>query len=262
MLEWLSAPFEAYLPQDLAALALAMVWGQKSALSPDQYQMFSSTGLLHLLVLSGQNITLLVGFLGVLTKKLGVKVQLLLTIGAALFYLRVFGSEPPIVRASVMAILSALAVFLQAATLPLFLLALTALGMLIYQPEWLGSLSFQLSLAATLGILVFYPYFQNRWRFKSPLSQAFFLSLSAQILTTPLLLVNFRQFSLLTLPVNVVAGLLVEPIMGLGVLLSFVGNSLPLLGPLVALGLFGFLSLLAHLVEIVFPLSLIFTVRI
>jgi hypothetical protein len=56
--------------------------------------------------------------------------------------------------------------------------------------------------------------------------------------------------------------LLVEPIMGLGVLLSFVGNSLPLLGPLVALGLFGFLSLLAHLVEIVFPLSLIFTVRI
>jgi len=262
MLEWLSAPFAIYLPQNLAALAVAMVWGQKSALSPDQYQMFSSTGLLHLLVLSGQNITLLVGFLGVLTQRLGVKVQLFLTIGVALFYLAVFGSEPPIVRASVMAILSALAIFFQSTALPLFLLGLTASGMLICQPEWLGSLSFQLSLAATLGILLLYPYFQSRLKFKNSLSQAFFLSLSAQIFTTPLLLVNFRQFSLLTLPVNVVAGLLVEPIMGLGVLLSFVGNSLPLLGPLVALGLFGFLSLLELLVKLVFPLSLIFTVRI
>jgi len=262
MLEWLSAPFVRYLPQNLSALGLAMVWGQKDLLNSLQYQMFRSTGLLHLLVLSGQNITLLVGFFGLLTRRAGLKLQLFVTICIALFYLVVFGKEPPIIRASLMAILSSMAVLWQSPTIPIFLLGLTCLIMLVYEPGWLGSLSFQLSVAATLGILVFYPYFVSRFKRRNLVMSTLLLSLSAQILTTPLLLINFRQIPLLTLPINVLAAWLVEPIMVLGVALSVLGNFIPPLAPILSAGLFGFLNLLEHLVSLLYPFSLELTLRI
>jgi len=262
MLEWLSLPFGQFLPQNLSALGLAMVWGQKANLSSLQYQMFRSTGLVHLLVLSGQNITLLVGFLNILARRAGRRLQTLITLAVALFYLVVFGNEPPIIRASLMAMLSAMAFSLQSPTLPLFLLGLTSLLMLAWQPSWIHSLSFQLSFGATLGILVFYPFLVSRFKPQRFWQDPIFLSLSAQIFTTPLLLLNFRELPLLTLPINVLAAALVEPIMVLGVSLSLFGNLFPPLAPLLSLGLFGFLSLLEGLVSIVYPLSLKLTLRI
>ena len=262
IVDYLVKPFFQYLPTDLAALAAAMVWGQKQHLSSHQYQIWQTTGLLHLLVLSGQNITLLVGFVQVFGKRFDVKFGLIMTIMVALFYLLVFGQEPPIVRASIMAIISALAIFGQTTTPPLLILFLTTILLLIYQPAWLQSLSFQLSIGATAGILGFYPYFQQKYKLRPGLKSMFFISLSAQIFTTPLLLINFRQVSLLTLPLNTVVAFLVEPIMFVGVLLSLTGNWLNFLNPILNLALFGLLYLLNSLVELGYLLSLPFIFRI
>jgi competence protein ComEC len=262
MIGRLTEPFFHYLPSDLASLGAAMVWGQKQYLTSQQYQMWQTTGLLHLLVLSGQNITLLVGFLQIFVKGLALKFRLLVVISVALFYLLAFGGEAPIVRASTMAVLGALTIYLQTTAPPLVLLLLSALGMLAVKPEWLGSLSFQLSFAATFGIVVFYPLFLQRFRFKSELSKMFFVSLSAQILTTPLLLFVFRDVSLLTLPINTVVAFLVEPIMVVGVLVSLVGNLFPPLLPVFSLAFFGLLKFLSWLVAACYPLSLLFRLKI
>jgi len=256
MIDYLIKPFFQYLPSDLSALGAAMIWGQKQFLSSQQYQIWQTTGLLHLLVLSGQNITLLVGFAQIFSKRLNPKFGLFMTVAVAVFYLLVFGQDPPIVRASIMAILSSLALFSQTTSPPLYLLLLTVILMLIFQPQWLQSLSFQLSVASTAGIMFFYPRFQVKYRFKSELTSAFFLSLSAQILTTPLLLYNFRQISLLALPLNTLVSFLVEPIMFVGVSLSLIGNWLPLFSPLLSLVFFGLLAILNWLVNVSYPLSL------
>ena len=239
-----------------------MIWGQKQYLNSYQYKLWQTTGLLHLLVLSGQNITLLVGFFNILVKKWGIKWQLVVTLLVASFYLVVFGSEPPIIRSCLMAILSALVLYQQTTTPPLYLLFLTSATMLFFKPEWLTSLSFQLSFGATLGILWFYPIFQAKYKFKSELAMMFFVSLSAQIFSTPLLLIYFRQISLLVLPINVVVGLVVEPIMLVGVLTSLSALALPILTPVFSLVLFGLLSLLNLLVENAYPLSMLFQLRI
>lgn len=262
MIEYLIKPFFQYLPSDLSALAAAMVWGQKQFLTSQQYQVWQTTGLLHLLVLSGQNITLLVGFVQIFGKRFGPKASLLITATVAGFYLLVFGQEPPIVRASIMAILSCLALFSQATSPPLYLLFFSVFLMLIVQPQWLQSLSFQLSVAATAGIMIFYPWFQARYRFKSSLASAFFLSLAAQIFTTPLLLFNFRQISLLVLPLNTLVSFLVEPIMLAGIILSLTGNWLTILSPLFSLILFGLLSILSWLVNVCYPWSLLFQLQL
>ena len=239
-----------------------MIWGQKQYLNAYQYKLWQTTGLLHLLVLSGQNITLLVGFFNILVKKLGTKYQVMVTFLVAGFYLVVFGSEPPIIRSCLMAILAALVLYQQTTTPPIFLLFLTSATMLFFKPEWLTSLSFQLSFGATLGILWFYPIFQTKYKFKSELASMFFVSLSAQIFTTPLLLIYFRQISLLVLPINVVVGLLVEPIMLVGVLTSLSTYLIPILTPIFSLVLFGLLSLLNMIVENAYPISMLFQLKI
>lgn len=262
MIDYLVKPFFQYLPSDLSALAAAMIWGQKQYLSSQQYQIWQTTGLLHLLVLSGQNITLLVGFLQIFGKNFGPKFSLFITVLVALFYLYVFGSEPPIVRASIMAIFASLAMLDRATTPPLYLLFLTALLMVIYKPEWLSSLSFQLSIASTAGILAFYPYFQARWHFRPGLKSIFFVSLSAQLLTTPLLLINFRQVPLISLPLNTLVGFLVEPIMFIGVLLSLTFGWLKFLAPVLSLILFSLLGIVNFLIQTVYDLSLNWQLKI
>lgn len=258
----LTQPYFNYFPNDLAGLASAMVWGQKQHLSAYHYELFQKTGLLHLLVLSGQNITLLVSFFNSLSQALGHKVKLIITIGIALFYLLVFGGDPPIVRSSLMAIMSSLVILQQKNTLPIYLLFIVSSLLLLINPSWWTSLSFWLSVSATLGIQLFYPYFQAKYHFKNQLAQTFFLSLSAQILTTPLLILVFREVSLITLPMNVLVGWLVEPIMFLGVLLSLVGQFFKPLAYLISWFLFGLLQLLNLLVKIGYQIGQNWLIRI
>lgn len=172
----------------------------------------------------------------------------------ALFYVLTFRGEAPIIRASIMAILTSLTVWGSHTTPSLFILFLTSSLMLSFKPEWLGNLSFQLSFGATLGIILFYPYFMARFQFKSEWASAFWLSFSAQIFTAPLLLINFRELSLFSLPLNTLVACLIEPIMFLGVLLSLLGH-LPILGQLISLPLMGCLSLLDMIVRFSYPLS-------
>lgn len=262
MISFLTKSFFQFLPPDMAGIAAGMVWGQKQYLTAYQYQIFRTTGLLHLLVLSGQNITLLMGFFAILTRYLGLKAKLLITVLIALFYVLVFGGEAPIVRAAIMATLSSLVILAQTTTPALLILAITSLVMLYFKPAWLNSLSFQLSVAATAGILLFYPYFQKQLRLRSTILSAFFLSLSAQIFTTPLLLLNFREISLISLPINAAVSFLVEPIMLIGVALSLLGQLFPLLGQLLGLVLLGLLRLLELMVELSFPFSQLMMLRI
>ncbi len=241
----MSEPFFRYLPADMAAVAAGMVWGQRQLLDADQFGAFRSTGLLHLLVLSGQNITLLVGFFQNLDKWLGYRLKIGLTMAVALFYLAVFSSEPPIVRASLMAVLNGLVILKERATPPLYIFFLTALVMLVFRSEWIGSLSFWLSMAATFGIYTLY-----RPLLKKLKIEALALSVSAQVFTTPLLLLTFREFPLLALPMNVLVTVLVEPIMFFGVLLSLAYHLCPFLTIPLSFILFGILKLLLFLVEL------------
>ncbi len=258
--EYLVKPYFRLLPYDLASVLAAAVWGQKQYLTPLQYEIFQKTGLLHLLVLSGQNITLFLGFFAGLERFFGYKFKLYLTVFIAMAYIFIFSGKPPIVRASIMATLAALTVFLDKQTQALYLTFLAAVIMLALRPNWIGNISFWLSFSATAGIVVFYPYFKQK--FRQPLLDPFFVSLSAQILTTPILLFAFREVSLLALPMNVLVAWLVEPIMFLGVLLSAVGLVSVSVARFLAISVFGIVKIFIGLVEFGYQIGGFLTIRI
>lgn len=248
IISFLTKPFFDYLPTDLAELLSAMVWGQKRALSSELYSIFQKTGLLHLLVLSGQNISLVVGFMEIFQGQVGYHIRLIFTILISIFYLIIFIQEPSIVRAGLMSIFSSYVVLRQRNTLPIFIFLLTLIIMLIFNSSWLSSLSFWLSASSTAGILLLYPSLKKKY--PGPLLSGFWVSLSAQLFTLPIILLVFRETSLLSLPLNLIVGFLIEPIMFFGIILSLFGNFIPLISLVTSLILFGLLKIVLMIISL------------
>jgi competence protein ComEC len=124
-------------------------------------------------------------------------------------------------------------------------------------------------MSATGGIVLFYSSLfilisrsKKLQRLPKEIKQILALTLSAQIFTTPLLLIFFREYPLLSIPINLVVSFFVEPIMVFGILLSL----LSLLGPIItfplSLILFGLLQTLLTIISWLGHLSALFVLRI
>ncbi|MFA6005811.1 MAG: ComEC/Rec2 family competence protein [Patescibacteria group bacterium] len=219
-LNWVTEPYFKYLPQEEAALLAGIVWGQKTYLTTGSLDLFRQTGLLHLLVLSGQNITLLLAFFDPLTQWVNFRLKLIIVVMVAGFYCIGFSSEPSIVRASVMAIVSSGVIMFERQTPSMYVFLLSEIVLLIYQPMWLWNISFWLSTAATFGIILLYPSLRSKNYIRNQIG----LTFAAQVFTTPIILLNFRQYPLLSILSNLFVTWLIEPIMFFGVILSFAGH--------------------------------------
>ncbi|TFU14249.1 DNA internalization-related competence protein ComEC/Rec2 [Thermus tengchongensis] len=230
------APFRARLAQGLSPPALevleGLVLGDKRGLE-DTYAQFQKAGLAHLLALSGLHVGFLVASLVFLLTPLG-RWRYLLALLALPFYLWLAGPSPSLVRASLMAGLSLLGLFLglgaagvlQALGLALFL-------QLLWWPASLLSLSFQLSHLAVAGIALLLPALPQPQGARGYLAGALLTSLAAQVPLVPLLLHRFGFLPLLSPLSNLLALPLVSLLVPLGFLKLFLGGLLaPLLEPL------------------------------
>lgn len=258
VVDWLVEPYFQTLPTDLANLLAGIVWGQKKFLDIPTVELFRKTGLLHLLVLSGQNITLLLSFFAFIPRFFGYRVLLCMVVAIGLFYSITFPDDPSIIRASLMAIISSGVIFFDLQTLSLYIFLLTCAIMLILRPEWLASMSFWLSCSATAGILTIYP----RLKSKHYLFDQIGLFFSAQMFTVPLVLLWFREYPVLSLFTNLSVMWLVEPIMLFGVLLSFLGHFSGLFILVLGTVTQGLLSIFLIIVQIGYRFSSVLIIRI
>ena len=231
---------ERVLPEPAAALANGMLLGIESGIPRELYDAFNTTGVSHVIVISGTNITLLSGvLLAVAGRLLGRRRAAWLVAPAILLYVLLVGAAPAAARAGVMGCLYVIAVALDRRSLPLISLCASALGLTALNPLLLGDLGFQLSALATLGLILFSSPLQRRWtaflesrlpagpirRASALLADGLILTLAAQITTLPLLIYTFGRFSPLSLFTNLLILPAQPPIM-LGGLLTLAGGLL------------------------------------
>lgn len=240
---------KAYAAAELSGqplqLVKAMSVGDRSDLDQEIRQCFSRAGVAHVLALSGLH----VGFIYILLSYFArvflltswwrrLLRRLLPLLGVWLF-VGVAGATPSLLRAAIMLTVWGISRFAYVRLHPLDVLAIAAFVILWFSPESLFSLSFQLSFAALLGIVLLYPYVRAviplrpaLWRWGAELLA---VSLCAQLGTLPITLYVFGTLPLLSLFTNLVVIPLVTIIVPSALLLAF----LPL-GSLVSQGL-GFL---------------------
>ncbi len=218
----------SYLHEPYASLLNGIIFGIDLKVAKDFYTDLKRVGLLHIVVLSGMNLSLLSAIISRFTIFFGRKTSSLITIFVLILFIIWVGPEAPIVRAGIMAVLTHVAIIYGVQAYSLYLLFLSGVFSLIFKPEWIRSISFQLSYLATLGIILFSKSYRREESFWKSLIRDIKLelrtSLSAQIFTAPLIFIYFKQISVVSPLANVLVAPIIAPVMILGFLAAFLGK--------------------------------------
>lgn len=245
----------SYLPEPHASLLNGILFGVNLHTNKLFYQELRTVGLLHIVVLSGMNITLLGAVVMSITSFFSRRVSSLITILVVILFVLFVGAQAPVVRAGIMGILTLVAFINGRRNVVLFSLFLSGIFIFIFWPHWVRTISFQLSYAATLGIILFSLKKQampkNNWEhFVYSIKKDLRTSLSAQILAAPIIFLYFRQISLISPLSNLLVSITIAPLMIMGFITAFLGKIHPLLGLIPSYICYGILSYIIFVVKI------------
>lgn len=200
-------------------LATALL-GERDAVSSDTRDAFTRAGLSHILALSGLHVAVIAGlFFWVLAPLVLVTPRHLrnvLLLVAIWGYAFMTGLGASVVRASVMASIVILGDLSQRRSIALNSLFVAALIVLVFSPEQLASIGFQLSVLATGAIIAFAdalnPFDRSRNPFLRRGGEAVGVSLAAMLATVLLSALHFHTVPLLFIVPNVTVGAFAVPV--------------------------------------------------
>lgn len=227
--------YQAVLPQPMSGLTAGITLGSKGALTSDFYNQTKITGVAHVVVASGTNVTFVVSFLmGVLTLFLSRRKAIGFVILGIILYLFLSGFDAPLVRAAIMSSFIFLGQETGRLTSTWRIFFLTAGLMLIYNPDWVIDIGFILSFVST-GSLMLFEKRIRKWLKVVPevLKEGLSTSLAAQIGVAPILFVTFGQFNIWSPLINALVLWTVPYIMILGSIGGVAGLAFPFLGKMI-----------------------------
>jgi competence protein ComEC len=206
-----------WLPATSAALLGGLLLGDRTALPRDLDDAFRRAGVYHVLAVSGFNVALLASavFALLVVARAGRRLAAAAAALAVIAFAFVVGPEPSVLRATLMGVLVLGAVLLEREASVLNSLSLAAIVVLALRPQDLLDPGFQLSFAATAGIVL------------APLPRGILLgalgvSVAAQLAVLPVTLAHFNQVA----TIGVLANLAVVPLAALATVLGLGGVGL------------------------------------
>ena len=227
------------LPEPQASLADGMLLGREGVLPQDILDAFRNTGTIHILVLSGYNITIvgnaLLAFFSFFLPQI---FAWSVSIFGILAFTLMTGAEPAAVRAAIMALIGLLALRTGRKALPMLSLLWAAFFMILINPMYLRfDRGFQLSFMATLGLILLSGFFQKKFcvlpKFLG-IQEAAAASASAQLFVLPLLISWGNAVSIFSLPANILVVTAVPAVMLFGFLGALGGLIFPAIGQVLA----------------------------
>ena len=210
------------LPEPEGGLAAAILIGLRDRVDKDVAADFTTAGVSHIVAISGWNIAIVAATVAALLGGLfSRRRRAVVTLGAIVAYTLFAGASPSVVRAAVMAGVALLAVESGRGSRAMVGLAWAVAAMLVVEPGTVGDAGFQLSAAATAGLVAWATPLTKRlddrapW-LPGPLRESLGVSLAAQAATLPIALLAFGRLALIAPAANLVAVPLVPPAMAAG----------------------------------------------
>jgi competence protein ComEC len=231
--DWFSDGVRRAISEPEASLGVGYLVGQRRSLPPELDDALRMAGLMHVVVASGYNLTILVR----LARRLFVKIsKYLATVSAGgmiVAFVAVTGLSPSMSRAGLVAGLSLAAWYYGRKFHPLVLLPFAAAVTLLINPSYgWNDLGWQLSFAAFAGVMVLAPLMQAYFfgdKKPGTVRQILGETMSAQLVTFPILVVAFGQFS----NVAIFANILILPLVPLAMLLTFIAGIGAIVSPVI-----------------------------
>jgi competence protein ComEC len=204
-------------PQPEAALLSGILLGVDTTISPALQQAFKDTGTSHIIAISGFNIAILAGLFSLIFSRLfGSRRGAVVAVLAIAFYTLLVGAEASVVRAAIMGGSTLLGRQLNRRQDGLNTLGFVAGLMCLFNPFLPWDVGFQLTFAATLGLVLYAQPMQNTveaWlahrlppsttrKVAVPLTEYFLFTLAAQLTTLPIMAYHFGRISLVAVLAN------------------------------------------------------------
>ncbi len=201
------------LPEPESSLARAMILGDKKAIGDDLRETFARVGLSHIVAISGMHIGIIALIFAWILYQFGLwrKHVFYLSCIFLIIYVVMIGAPASAVRAAIMGIIIAFGFFIgrvgRLENALIFALSI----MLIFNPKLLRyDIGFQLSFLALFGIVYAFPFFEKYYlkvkhkinprnnRYLKIGLDIVIISIIIQLVTMPVIIINFKQISLIS----------------------------------------------------------------
>ncbi len=224
---YLAKNLESSLPKPHNQIAMGILLGVKKELPEKSSQDFKNSGLQHILVVSGFNVTILIVFVALLLRQFGRRIIFLGSLVSLFFFTLMVGADPPVLRAAVFGGICGWAIVSGQFSDSRNLLFLTAVILALWNPMMIQTdVSFFLSFFATFGIIVglpvilpFFDFITDRFELRTIIS----VIVVAQISVFPILGLTFGTFPF----VGFFANIFVEPLIPIAMFFSGIVSILP-----------------------------------
>ncbi|MFA7250287.1 MAG: DNA internalization-related competence protein ComEC/Rec2 [Dehalococcoidia bacterium] len=225
-------------PEPEAALAAGLLVGERGTLPAPDAEALRITGTTHLVVVSGQNIALLLGVaIAALTLVISRRRAALITLALLVPYVLLVGADPPVVRAAIMAVGIALASVTGRRTPGWVYLLYAVAVMLAVDPALARDIAFQLSATATAGVMLLAPPLRDAVFARFPataegaraaLVEAAATATGASLVVVPVQVAAFERLVPWSVPANILVAPLYEASFAVSAAAAFLGGIPPL----------------------------------
>ena len=234
-------------PEPQASLLSGILVGTKSQMPKDFYNALQKTGTMHIIALSGTNISfLIIGISYILGGFLGKIPSSVITLITIITFILFVGPSASVVRAGIMGSLAVLSFLFGRQYIAILGLIITGIMMIVISPATIFNIGFQLSFMATMSILLITRKSAVRSRQSIPsrvkdgLLMDLNLTIYAQIFTLPIVVYNFQTMSFIAPVSNILISWTI-PILMTGGFIIILISQISLISP-ISLILLPFLS--------------------
>lgn len=232
-------------PEPHASLLAGLLTGSRSGLPYTLAQDFQTTGLTHIIAISGYNITIIISLITALFSWLPYKWRFVPAVFLIIVFTLFVGASPSVVRAAIMGVLGLLALQVDRMKSSRLAVLWALFFMILWNPRYLWfDIGFQLSFLAVIGVMEITPLL-NHWLRRVPqafgIRDIFFTTIAVQIFSVPWIVFLFGRFSVIAPVANVLTSPFIPLAMLFGFLSTIFSWFLPALGQIIAI--FGWGSL-------------------
>jgi competence protein ComEC len=223
----------AVMPPHDAALFRGLVVGDDRAQSDAMIDRFRASGLSHLTAVSGQNVSFVLAAAGPLLRVLRPWWRWAVTLALVAWFVSLTRFEPSIVRAGVMAAISATAFVLGRDRAPARVLCAAVVVLMLVDPLLVRSVGFWLSVGATAGVCIVGPWLASRLAPLGVLAQPLGITLGAQVGVVIPMMWAFGRLPLVSVPANLLAVPVAGFVMLYGLPAGLIAGLVPALAPVI-----------------------------